>query len=59
MYDPIVEEEDANPCYAYIHLQNGKEATVPLRDIVPAGLVQNYSPEIQDWLSHSKLWDVR
>ena len=32
----------------HIHLQNGKETTVSLWDPAPAGLVQNYSPEIQD-----------
>ena len=37
-----------NPRYAYIWLQNGDETMVSLRDPANAGLVQNYSPEIQD-----------
>ena len=61
-YDPIVEEVElieANPRYAHIRLQNGKETTVSLQDLAPAGLVQNYSPEIQNWLTHSKPKDLR
>ena len=38
---------EANPRYAYIHLQNGKETTLSLRGLVLAGLVQNYSPGTQ------------
>lgn len=40
-YDPLVDEVqilDANPNYAHIRYQNGRETTVSVRDLAPRGL---------------------
>ena len=39
-YDPIVDEVelvDANPQYAHVHLPDGRESTVSLRQLAPVG----------------------
>ena len=40
IYDPLVEKSEllhVNPQYAHVKLSNGRETTVLIKDIVPAG----------------------
>ena len=49
--DPLVEEVtllDANPKYAHIKYQDGRETTVSLRDLAPQGLESHMSGDVLD-----------
>ena len=48
---------EANPHYMHICLQNGKETTLPLRDLIPATHVQNRLSKMQDF-NFSKFYDI-
>ncbi|XP_063222991.1 uncharacterized protein LOC134531237 isoform X1 [Bacillus rossius redtenbacheri] len=50
-YDPLVQEVtllEANPDYALVQLPDGKETTVNLRHLAPAGDIVNNEPNLED-----------